>query len=92
MNDWRAGRSGRGGQIMLQLLLPFVLGHLSRPWIDGWVARNKKGWIAKTDQTAYSALLGSAKRWSTASGTKSAGIAAVYRRGQPHTVGDRHRH
>ncbi|QUI97562.1 bile acid:sodium symporter [Salmonella enterica subsp. enterica serovar Weltevreden] len=34
----------------------------------------------------------SAKRWSAASGTKSAGIAAVYRRGQPHTVGDRHRH
>lgn len=62
------------GKIMLQLLLPFVLGHLSRPWIGNWVARNKK-WIAKTDQTSillvvYSA---SAKRWSTASGTKSAG-------------------
>jgi Predicted Na+-dependent transporter len=39
------------GKIMLQLLLPFVLGHLSRPWIGDWVARNKK-WIGKTDQTS----------------------------------------
>lgn len=39
------------GKIMLQLLLPFVLGHLSRPWIGKWVAQNKK-WIAKTDQTS----------------------------------------
>ena len=39
------------GKIMLQLLLPFVLGHLSRPWIGGWVARNKK-WIGKTDQAS----------------------------------------
>ncbi len=39
------------GKIMLQLLLPFVLGHLSRPWIGDWVSRNKK-WIAKTDQTS----------------------------------------
>lgn len=39
------------GKIMLQLLLPFVLGHLSRPWIGEWVARNKK-WIGKTDQAS----------------------------------------
>ncbi|MEX0494092.1 sodium/bile acid cotransporter 7 [Raoultella ornithinolytica] len=39
------------GKIMLQLLLPFVLGHLSRPWIGAWVARHKK-WISKTDQTS----------------------------------------
>ncbi|WP_437887021.1 bile acid:sodium symporter family protein [Phytobacter sp. V91] len=39
------------GKIMLQLLLPFVLGHLSRPWTGAWVARNKK-WIGKTDQTS----------------------------------------
>ena len=39
------------GKIMLQLLLPFVLGHLSRPWIGDWVSRNKK-WIGKTDQTS----------------------------------------
>ena len=39
------------GKIMLQLLLPFVLGHLSRPWIGNWVAKHKK-WIGKTDQTS----------------------------------------
>ena len=39
------------GKIMLQLLLPFVLGHLSRPWIGNWVAKHKK-WISKTDQTS----------------------------------------
>ncbi|MEL4015149.1 bile acid:sodium symporter family protein [Dryocola clanedunensis] len=39
------------GSIMLQLLVPFILGHLSRPWIGAWVARNKK-WIGKTDQTS----------------------------------------
>ncbi len=39
------------GKIMLQLLLPFVLGHLSRPWTAAFVARHKK-WIAKTDQTS----------------------------------------
>jgi sodium/bile acid cotransporter 7 len=39
------------GKIMLQLLLPFVLGHLSRPWTGAWVARNKK-WISNTDQTS----------------------------------------
>ncbi|HCN96352.1 MAG TPA: hypothetical protein DIT59_06780, partial [Leclercia sp.] len=39
------------GKIMLQLLLPFVLGHLSRPWIGAFVAKHKK-WIAKTDQSS----------------------------------------
>jgi len=27
------------GKILLQLLVPFVAGHLLRPWIGGWVAR-----------------------------------------------------
>lgn len=49
------GADGSGleqvGKIMLQLLLPFVLGHLSRPWTGAWVTRNKK-WISKTDQTS----------------------------------------
>ncbi|WP_375249209.1 bile acid:sodium symporter family protein [Sphingomonas sp.] len=27
--------------ILLQLLLPFVLGHLLRPWIGGWIGRRK---------------------------------------------------
>ncbi|HKN04730.1 MAG TPA: bile acid:sodium symporter family protein [Buttiauxella sp.] len=39
------------GSIMLQLLVPFVAGHLSRPWIGDWVAHHKK-WIGKTDQTS----------------------------------------
>ncbi len=39
------------GSIMLQLLVPFVLGHLSRPWIGDWVSRHKK-LIGKTDQTS----------------------------------------
>ncbi|NIG76163.1 bile acid:sodium symporter [Klebsiella sp. Ap-873] len=39
------------GNIMLQLLVPFVAGHLMRPWIGAWVAKNKK-WIGKTDQTS----------------------------------------
>ncbi|KEA50133.1 hypothetical protein DT73_25005 [Mangrovibacter sp. MFB070] len=39
------------GSIMLQLLLPFVLGHLSRPLTAGFVTRHKK-WIGKTDQTS----------------------------------------
>ncbi len=39
------------GKICLQLLLPFVLGHLSRPWTGAFVAKHKK-WISKTDQTS----------------------------------------
>lgn len=30
------------GAIILQLMVPFVIGHLSRPLIGGWVARHKK--------------------------------------------------
>lgn len=39
------------GRIMLQLLLPFVLGHLMRPWIGNFVTKHKKI-IGKTDQTS----------------------------------------
>jgi len=39
------------GKIMLQLLVPFVLGHLSRRWISGWVERNRS-LIGITDQTS----------------------------------------
>ncbi|MBP2167777.1 sodium/bile acid cotransporter 7 [Erwinia toletana] len=39
------------GSIMLQLLLPFVVGHLSRRWIADWVERHR-GLIGKTDQTS----------------------------------------
>ena len=42
-----AGAHGGGvnlkgiGEIAAQILLPFVVGHLLRPWIGGWVARHK---------------------------------------------------
>lgn len=49
--DGASGSLEQVGTIMLQLLLPFVLGHLSRPWIGDWVAKHKK-WIGKTDQTS----------------------------------------
>lgn len=37
------------GRIMLQLLLPFLAGHLLRPWIGGWVDR-RRGLLRFTDQ------------------------------------------
>lgn len=46
-----SGSLSQVGSIMLQLLVPFVLGHLSRPWTANFVARHKK-WIGKTDQTS----------------------------------------
>lgn len=39
------------GKIMLQLLLPFILGHIARRWIGGWVERHRS-LIGKTDQTS----------------------------------------
>ncbi|WP_075181396.1 bile acid:sodium symporter family protein [Pantoea sp. 1.19] len=39
------------GKILLQLLVPFILGHLSRRWIGGWIERHR-GLIGKTDQTS----------------------------------------
>jgi sodium/bile acid cotransporter 7 len=42
-----AGAHGGGvnlkgiGEIAAQILLPFIVGHLLRPWIGGWVARHK---------------------------------------------------
>lgn len=35
--------------ILLQLLLPFVIGHLLRPWIGGFVARHKT-WLGRVDR------------------------------------------
>ncbi|MCW4456000.1 bile acid:sodium symporter [Flavobacterium sp. MXW15] len=37
------------GSIMLQLLVPFVAGHLLRPWIAGWVER-QRALLRYTDQ------------------------------------------
>jgi len=35
--------------ISLQLLVPFLAGHLLRPWIGAWVGSNRN-WLAKVDQ------------------------------------------
>lgn len=79
------------GKIMLQLLLPFVLGHLSRPWIGNWVARNKSGSQNGSDLYSVGGLLGVQRSGSQRHLAQSRlGIAAVYRRGQPRTAGDRH--
>lgn len=51
-------------KISVQLLLPFVAGHLSRPWIGAWVEHNRM-WLKNVDQgsillvvyTAFSAAV-----------------------------------
>jgi len=50
--------------ILLQLMLPFVAGHLSRPWIAGWLHRRKemlgivdRGAILLVVYTAFSAAV-----------------------------------
>lgn len=61
------------GKISVQLLLPFVAGHLARPWIGAWVDRNR-GWLKGVDQgsillvvyTAFSASV-VAGLWGTVS-------------------------
>lgn len=30
------------GSVVMQLLVPFVVGHLARPWIGGWVERRRR--------------------------------------------------
>lgn len=39
------------GSIVFQLLLPFVVGHLLRPWLGAWAARRKK-LLSLSDRTA----------------------------------------
>jgi sodium/bile acid cotransporter 7 len=50
------------GGILLQLLVPFILGHLSRPWIETWLGRHElvvnlvdRGSILLVVYTAFSA-------------------------------------
>ena len=50
----QAGTTGMGKAIMdisLQLLLPFVLGHLSRPITAGFITKNS-GWLRYVDQSS----------------------------------------
>jgi sodium/bile acid cotransporter 7 len=51
-------------KVVVQLLLPFVVGHLSRPWLAEWVARRKallsitdRGTIVLAVYTAFSAAV-----------------------------------
>ncbi|WP_114417457.1 bile acid:sodium symporter family protein [Marinospirillum perlucidum] len=37
--------------ISLQLLLPFISGHLLRPWIGSWIEKNRS-WLGRVDQTS----------------------------------------
>lgn len=39
------------GAILLQLMLPFVLGHLARPWLASWIERHRK-LVQATDQSS----------------------------------------
>jgi len=50
-NDAASGSFAQIGNIMLQLLVPFVLGHISRRWIAEWVERHRS-LIGKTDQAS----------------------------------------
>lgn len=46
------GTNLRGvGQVALQLLLPFIAGHLLRPWIGRWAERNR-GLLSVTDRSS----------------------------------------
>jgi sodium/bile acid cotransporter 7 len=51
-------------RILLQLMLPFIAGHLARPWIGGWIARRRqvlgivdRGSILLVVYTAFSAAV-----------------------------------
>jgi len=50
-SDGAGGNFEQIGSIMLQLLLPFVIGHLSRRWIAAWVEKHRS-LIGKIDQTS----------------------------------------
>ncbi|MBK0004844.1 MULTISPECIES: bile acid:sodium symporter family protein [Erwiniaceae] len=50
-SDAATGNFEQIGKIMLQLLVPFVVGHISRRWIGEWVERNRK-LIGQTDQAS----------------------------------------
>jgi sodium/bile acid cotransporter 7 len=51
-----AGTHGGGGgfsgmgEVALQILVPFVIGHLLRPWLKDWIARNKQ-LVSLTDRS-----------------------------------------
>lgn len=69
--------------IVLQLLLPFLIGHLARPWIGGFVARHKamigrvdRGSILLVVYTAFSAAVVEGL-WQTVSAGEMALLAGL---------------
>lgn len=74
---------GSIGRIMLQLLLPFVAGHLLRPWIGGFIARHAaalkfvdQGSVLLVVYTAFSAAVG-AGLWRQLPPSALAGLLVV---------------
>lgn len=69
--------------IVLQLLLPFVIGHLARPWIGGFVGRHKamigrvdRGSILLVVYAAFSAAVVEGL-WQSVSGSELALLAGI---------------
>ncbi|MEH3045562.1 bile acid:sodium symporter family protein [Sphingomonas adhaesiva] len=69
--------------IVLQLLAPFVIGHLSRPWTGAWIARRKtlvttvdRGSILLVVYTAFGAAVADGL-WHRVSGTDLAVLLAI---------------
>jgi len=76
-----AGDTIRG--VALQLLLPFVLGQLARPWLIGWLERNRSilGWVDRGSilLVVYVAFSAAVVRglWQTVSGGELALLVVV---------------
>ncbi|MDT5324461.1 MAG: solute carrier family 10 (sodium/bile acid cotransporter), er 7 [Mycobacterium sp.] len=69
--------------ILVQILLPFVIGQLLRPWVSGWLARHPvvtktfdRGSILLVVYTAFSLSM-TEHIWSTVSARRILAVAAV---------------
>lgn len=92
--SWRAGQSGRGGQNYAATAAAFCAGTPVSP-VDRQLGRAQQKVDRENGSDLYSVggLLGVQRSGGQRHLAQSRlGIAAVYRRGQPHTAGDRHSH
>lgn len=55
-----AGETGGGGKILLQLLVPFVVGQLLQPWLGGWVRARRWLTVSVDRGTIVLVVLGAA--------------------------------
>jgi len=69
-------------KISAQLLLPFVVGHLARPWLGGWIERHRR-WLGRVESsillvvyTAFSASV-VAGLWQTLSPSSLLALTAI---------------